>query len=90
VTNLSSSSQPRRVVEPNVTLPLQIQFVTPALRISISGFYPQTVLFTCLVLFLRRLRVFENKVMRRIFGPKRDEVTGEWRKLHSEELHNLY
>jgi hypothetical protein len=34
--------------------------------------------------------VFENKVLRRIFGPKRDEVTGEWRKLHSEELHNLY
>jgi hypothetical protein len=34
--------------------------------------------------------VFENRVMRRIFGRKRDEVTGEWRKLHSEELHNLY
>jgi hypothetical protein len=37
-----------------------------------------------------RLRVFGNRVLRRIFGPKRDEVTGEWRKLHSEELHNLY
>jgi hypothetical protein len=36
-----------------------------------------------------RLRVFENKVLR-IFGPKRDEVTGGWRKLHNEELHNLY
>jgi hypothetical protein len=34
--------------------------------------------------------VFENRVQRRIFGPKRDEVTGEWRKLHNEELHNLY
>jgi hypothetical protein len=34
--------------------------------------------------------VFENRVLRRIFGRKRDEVTGEWRKLHSEELHNLY
>jgi len=34
--------------------------------------------------------VFENRVLRRIFGPKRDEVTGEWRKLHNEELHNLY
>jgi hypothetical protein len=33
--------------------------------------------------------VFENRVLRRIFGPKRDEVTGEWRKLHSGELHNL-
>jgi hypothetical protein len=36
-----------------------------------------------------RLRVFENRVLRRILGPKRDEVTGEWRKLH-EELHDLY
>jgi len=38
----------------------------------------------------RRLRVFENKVLRRIFGPKRNEVTGEWRKLHIEELSDLY
>jgi len=38
----------------------------------------------------RRLKVFENRVLRRIFGPKRDEVTGEWRKLHNEELNNLY
>jgi hypothetical protein len=37
-----------------------------------------------------RLRVFENRVLRRIFGPKRDEVTGGWRKLHNEELHGLY
>jgi hypothetical protein len=37
-----------------------------------------------------RLRVFENRVLRRIFGPKRDEVWGGWRKLHNEELHNLY
>jgi hypothetical protein len=37
-----------------------------------------------------RLRVLENRVLRRIFVPKRDEVTGEWRKLHTEELHNLY
>jgi hypothetical protein len=37
-----------------------------------------------------RLRVFENRVLRRIFGPKRDEVMGEWRKLHNEELHDLY
>jgi hypothetical protein len=34
--------------------------------------------------------VFENRVLRRIFGPKRDEVTGEWRKLHNEELQDLY
>jgi hypothetical protein len=37
----------------------------------------------------RRLRVFENRVLR-IFGPKRDRVTGEWRKLHNEELNDLY
>jgi hypothetical protein len=37
-----------------------------------------------------RLRVFENRVLRRIFGPKRDGVTGEWRRLHNEELNDLY
>jgi len=38
----------------------------------------------------RKLRVFENMVLRRIFGPRRDEVTGEWRRLHNEELNYLY
>jgi len=38
----------------------------------------------------RRLRVFENRVLRGIFGPNRDEKTGEWRKLHNEELNDLY
>jgi hypothetical protein len=37
-----------------------------------------------------RLRVFENRVLRRIFGPKRDKVIGSWRNLRNEELHNLY
>jgi hypothetical protein len=37
-----------------------------------------------------KLRVFENRVLRRIFGPQRDGVTGGWRKLHNEELHNSY
>jgi hypothetical protein len=37
-----------------------------------------------------RLKVFENRVLRRIFGPKTDEVTGGWRKLHNQELHGLY
>jgi hypothetical protein len=37
-----------------------------------------------------RLKVFENRVLRRIFGPKRDEATGEWRRLHNEELNDLY
>jgi hypothetical protein len=53
------------------------------------------VLYKCETWFLtlteeNRLRVFENRVLRRIFGPKRDEVTGEWTKLHNEELHILY
>jgi hypothetical protein len=37
-----------------------------------------------------RLRVFEKRVLRRIFGPKRNEVTGEWRRLHNKELYALY
>jgi hypothetical protein len=53
------------------------------------------VLYGCETWFLtlreeHRLRVFENRVLRRIFGPKSDEVTREWRKLHDDELHNLY
>jgi hypothetical protein len=36
------------------------------------------------------VKILENRVLRRIFGPKGDEVTGDWRKLHNEELHNLY
>jgi hypothetical protein len=36
------------------------------------------------------MKVFENRVLRRIFGPRRDAVTGDWRKLHNEELHTLY
>jgi hypothetical protein len=38
----------------------------------------------------RRLRVFENRMLRRIFGPRRNEVTKEWKKLHNEELNDLY
>jgi len=53
------------------------------------------VLYGCetLSLTLRegcRLRVFENSVLRRIFGPRRSEVTGEWRKLHNKEISDLY
>jgi hypothetical protein len=53
------------------------------------------VLFGCEILSCtfreeHRLRVFENRVLRRIFEPKRDEVAGNWRKLHNEELHGLY
>jgi hypothetical protein len=37
-----------------------------------------------------RLKMFQNRVLRRIFGPRRDKVTGKWRKLHNRELHDLY
>jgi hypothetical protein len=48
---------------------------------------------TCMLIIFNTtipLRVFENRVLRRVFGPKRDAVTGEWRKLHNEELSDLY
>jgi hypothetical protein len=53
------------------------------------------VLYGCETWFLtliekHRLRLFEDRVLRRIFGPKRDKVAGDWRRLHNEELHNLY
>jgi len=53
------------------------------------------VLYGCETLSLtlreeRKLRVFGNKVLRRIFGSRRDEVTGEWRRLHNEEINDLY
>jgi hypothetical protein len=64
------------------------------IRIYKTIIFP-VVLYGCETWYLtlreeHRLRVFENRVLRRIFGPKRDEVTGEWRKLHNEELHDLY
>jgi hypothetical protein len=53
------------------------------------------VLYGCGTWFLtlrekRRLKVFENRMLRKMFGPKRNEVMGDWRRLHNEELHNLY
>ena len=62
---------------------------------NFANIFLPTVLYGCETWSLtlreeRRLSVFENRVLRRIFGPERDEVTGEWRKLHIEELNNLY
>jgi hypothetical protein len=53
---------------------------------------PKDLLYTVaiLLLFYKNLRVSENRVLRKILEPKRDEVTGEWRKLHNEELNDLY
>ena len=66
-------------------------YETPGISHSIQ----MTVLYGCETWSLtlreeRRLRMFEDRVLRRVFGPKRDEVTGEWRKLHKEELRDLY
>jgi hypothetical protein len=76
-------------------LPFDSQsFVFPPAKIYKTIILP-VVLYVCETwsLTLREahsLRVTENRDLRRIFGPKRDEVTGECRKLHNEELHNLY
>jgi hypothetical protein len=64
-------------------------------KIKIYKIILSVVLYGCEALSLtlreeHRLRVFENRALGRIFGPKRDEVTGGWRKLHNEELHDLY
>jgi hypothetical protein len=74
---------PSRLLSRNVKVKIHKTIILPV------------VLYGCETWFLtlreeHRLRVFKNRVLRRIFGPKRDKVTGEWRKLHSEVLHNLY
>ena len=48
------------------------------------------IIFSIIIIIIIMLRVFENMVLRRIFGPRRDEVTEEWRRLHNEELNDLY
>ena len=71
-------------------------YCSPYIKIKISrSIILPVVLYGCETWSLtlrveRRLRVFENRVLRRVFGPKRDEVTGERRKLHNEELNDLY
>ena len=75
---------------------LSFSFLSKNLKINICrSIIEPVVLYECETWSLtlmeeRRLRVFENRVLRRILWPKRDEVTGEWRKLHNEELNDLY
>ncbi|KAJ4449920.1 hypothetical protein ANN_01327 [Periplaneta americana] len=80
-----------------IPLPLPYALVSKNLKVTIyKTVILPVVLYGCetWTLTLReereRLRVFENKVLRKLFGAKRDEVTGEWRKLHNTELHALY
>jgi hypothetical protein len=58
--------------------------------VSVAALHTETSVGIYQTTWSHILRVFENRVLRIIFGPKRDEVTGGWRKLHNEELHNLY
>jgi hypothetical protein len=74
-----------------------IEDTIPSVDVNIGGKTSKRILRVVTVAYITtllreeyRLRVFENRVLRGIFGPKRDEVTGGWRKLHNEELHNLY
>jgi hypothetical protein len=74
---------------------LSSRLLSKNLKIRIYKTIILTVLYGCEIwsLTLReehRLKVFENRVLRRIFGPKKDEVTREWRKLHNEELRDMY
>jgi hypothetical protein len=73
---------------------LSSRLLSKNLKIKIYRILP-VVLYGCETWALtlreeRKLRVFRNMVLRRIFGPRRDEVTGEWRRLHNEELNDLY
>jgi hypothetical protein len=75
-------------------MPVYVWGLVRSFQITASGCKP-VVLYGCETWSLifreeRRLRVFENRVLRSIFGLKRDVVTGEWRKLHNEELNYLY
>ena len=76
--------------------PLSYSLLSTNLKISIySTIILPVVLYGCEIWLLtlreeHRLRVFENRVLKIIFGAKKDEVTGEWRKLHNEELNDRY
>ena len=72
---------------------LSVRYITN-IKIYRTIIFP-VVLYRCKTLSLtlreeHEQRVFQNRVLRKIFGPKRDEVTGEWRRLHNEELYDLY
>jgi len=74
---------------------LSSRLLSKNLKIKIRTIILPVVLYGCETLLLtlkdeRKLRVFDNMVLRRIFGPRRDEVMGEWRRLHNKELNDLY
>ena len=80
---LSFSAKPSSLLLKNVEIKIHRTVILPVVLCG-CGTWTLTLREEC------RLRVFESRVLRRIFGPKRDKVTGEWRKLYSEELNDLY
>ena len=82
-------------MDPEISLPHSQEPTTcPNLSqsnpVHISSSHILKTHFNIILLSMPGLRVFENRVLRRVCGPKRDELTGEWRKLHKEELSDLY
>jgi hypothetical protein len=74
---------------------LSFRVLSKNVRIIMQNVILPVILYGCEILSLilrevHSLRLFENRVLKRIFGPKRDEATKRWRKLHNEELSNLY
>ena len=76
---------PSRFLSKNLKIKIYI-YITIILPVVLYGFETWSLTLR----EERKLRAFENKVLRRIFGRRRDEVTGEWRRLHNEELNDLY
>ena len=87
---VSLSSKYRLLPESNGMALTTHVFLRPEVENTFSHVYRTQVLLPLTLRDESRLRVFENRILRKIFGPKRDEVTGEWRKLHNEELNVLY
>jgi hypothetical protein len=77
----------KSVLKKNIWNNFRLHFITLT---YLCIYYIIIYLITLILRNERRLRVFENRVLRRIFVQKRDEVTDVWRKVHNEELHNLF
>jgi hypothetical protein len=92
----ANEASPKRRWTPDVASQKTVLFTAVRVLVTAAAVptsTPETICVSIKSLKLReehRLRVSENRVLRKIFGPKRDEMTGGWRKLYNEELHNLY
>jgi hypothetical protein len=86
---LSPPSHPGKCRDNSLNQTTTVSFHTHSIHYQLNNSTQYSLGYSLILKEEHRLRVFENKVLRRISGPKRDEVTGGWRKLHNEELHNL-